>query len=213
MNLIPNLERMLTTLDRLRCKSTKKEQEKTTVYINRDNWLKFLKELRRLLEKKMMTNPDSECIIVRREELNQCWPEVQDKEKHQYYFVKPETIATILDAVLGFSVVANSQNGEKLKFYENKKSHYATLKEYQKRHILLVILFMIMATFMCLSTTFMTITMILIVFSSFSIADAIVKDKSKLEELRKIKKAIKMIQPSIGNITNLTDLSAEECNK
>lgn len=66
---------------------------------------------------------------------------------------------------------------------------------------------------MCLSTTFMTITMILIVFSSFSIADAIVKDKSKLEELRKIKKAIKMIQPSIGNITNLTDLSAEECNK
>lgn len=66
---------------------------------------------------------------------------------------------------------------------------------------------------MCLSTTFMTITMILIVFSSFSIADAIVKDKSKLEELRKIKKAIKMIQPSIGNITNLTDPSGEEHNK
>ena len=212
MNLIHNLERMLTTLDRLRCKSTKKEQEKTTVYINRDDWLKFLKELRSLLEKKMMTNSDSECII-KRVELNQCWPEVQDKEKHQCYFAKTETVATILDAVLDILVVADSQNGEKLKFYENKKSHYATLKEYQKRHILLVILFMIMTTFMCLSTTFMTITMILIVFSSFSIADAIVKDKSKLEELRKIKKAIKMIQPSIGNITNLTDPSGKEHNK
>ena len=54
----------------------KKEQEKTTAYIDRDDWLKFLKKLRRLLEKKMVANPDSECIIVRREELNQCWPEV-----------------------------------------------------------------------------------------------------------------------------------------
>lgn len=213
MNLIPYLERMLTTLDRLRSKPIKKEQEKTTAYIDRDDWLKFLKELRRLLEKKMVANSDSECIIVRREELNEWWPEVQDKEEHQRYFAKTETVATILDAVLDILVVADSQNGEKLKFYENKKSHYATLKEYQKRHILLVILFMIMATFMCLSTTFMTITMILIVFSSFSIADAIVKDKSKLEELRKIKKAIKMIQPSIGNITNLTDPSGEEHNK
>lgn len=191
----------------------KKEQEKTTAYIDRDDWLKFLKELRRLLEKKMLANSGSECIIVKREELNQWWPEVQDKEKHQRYFAKTETVATILDAVLDVLVVADSQNGENLKFYENKKSHYATLKEYQKRHILLVILFMTMATFMCLSTTFMTITMILIVFSSFSIADAIVKDKSKLEELRKIKKAIKMIQPSIGNITNLTDPNGEEHNK
>ena len=191
----------------------KKEQEKTTAYIDRDDWLKFFKELRRLLEKKMVANSDSKCIIVRREELNEWWPEVQDKEEHQRHFAKTETVATILDAVLDILVVADSQNGEKLKFYENKKSHYATLKEYQKRHILLVILFMIMATFMCLSTTFMTITMILIVFSSFSIADAIVKDKSKLEELRKIKKAIKMIQPSIRNITNLTDPSGEEHNK
>ena len=76
MNLILNLEKMLTTMDRLRCKPMKKEQEKTTAYIDRDDWLKFLKKLRRLLEKKMVANPDSECIIVRREELNQCWPEV-----------------------------------------------------------------------------------------------------------------------------------------
>lgn len=132
--------------------SMKKEQEKTTTYIARDDWLKFLKELRRLLEKKMVANSDSECIIVRREELNEWWPEVQDKEEHQRYFAKTETVATILDAVLDILVVADSQNGEKLKFYENKKSHCTTLKEYQKRHILLVILFMIMATFMCLST-------------------------------------------------------------
>lgn len=193
---------MLTTLDRLRCKSTKKGQEKTTVYINRDDWLKFLKELRSLLEKKMMTNSDSESII-KREELNQCWPEVQDKEKHQCYFAKTETVATILDAVLDILVVADSQNGEKLKFYESKKGHYAILKEYRKRQRLLVILFVIAVIFTYLSAALMIfmifnfaniITTTLLVFLDLLLINVIDKNELKLKELRKIEKIIKMIQ-------------------
>lgn len=178
----------------------KKEQEKTTAYIDRDDWINFLKELRRLLEKKILANSDSECIIVKREELNQCWPKVQDKEKHQCYFAKPETVATILDAALDFSVVADYQNGEKLKFYESKKGHYAILKEYRKRQRLLVILFVIAATFTCLSATLMIfnfaniITATLLVFLDLLLINVIDKNELKLKELRKIEKTIKMIQ-------------------
>ena len=178
----------------------KKEQEKTTAYIDRDDWLKFLKELRRLLEKKMLANSGSECIIVKREELNQWWPEVQDKEKHQRYFAKTETVATILDAVLDILVVADSQNGEKLKFYENKKSHYAILREYRKRQRLLVILFVIAAIFTCLSVILMIfnfaniITATLLLFLDLLLINVIDKNELKLKELRKIEKTIKMIQ-------------------
>lgn len=181
----------------------KKEQEKTTAYIDRDDWLKFLKKLRRLLEKKMVANPDSECIIVRREELNQCWPEVQDKERHQRHFAKSETVATILDAALDFSVVADSQNGEKLKFYENKKGHYGILKEYRKRQRLLVILFVIADIFTCLSVALMIfnffnfaniITVTLFVFLDLLLINVIDKNELKSKELRKIEKTIKMIQ-------------------
>lgn len=178
----------------------KKEQEKTTAYIDRDDWLKFLKELRRLLEKKMLANSGSECIIVKREELNQCWPEVQDKEKHQHYFAKSETVATILDAALDFSVVADSQNGEKLKFYENEKGHYAILREYRKRQRLLVILFVIADIFTCLSVILMIfnfaniITATLLVFLDLLLINVIDKNELKLKELRKIEKTIKMIQ-------------------
>ena len=178
----------------------KKEQEKTTAYIDRDDWLKFLKKLRRLLEKKMIANPDSECIIVRREELNQCWPEVQDKEKHQCYFAKAETVATILDDVLDILVVADSQNGEELKFYENEKGHYAILREYRKRQRLLVILFVIADIFTCLSVILMIfnfaniITATLFVFLDLLLINVIDKNELKLKELRKIEKTIKMIQ-------------------
>lgn len=176
----------------------KKEQEKTTAYIDRDDWINFLKELRRLLEKKMLTNPDSECIIIERNELDLFWPEIQ--EGHHRYFAKPETVATILDAALDFSVVADYQNGEKLKFYENKKGHYAILKEYRKRQRLLVILFVIAAIFTCLSATLMIfnfaniITTILLVFLDLLLINVIDKNELKLKELRKIEKTIKMIQ-------------------
>lgn len=103
-------------------------------------------------------------------------------------------------SLISNSVVADSQNGEKLKFYENKKSHYAILREYWKRQRLLVILFVIADIFTCLSVILMIfnfaniITATLLIFLDLLLINVIDKNELKLKELRKIEKTIKMIQ-------------------
>lgn len=189
----------------------KKKQEKKTTYIVRDDWLKFLKELRRLLEKKMVANSDSECIIVRREELDLCWPELMNYKGQYRYFARIKTVATLLDAKLDDLVIADCQNREKLKFYKNKISHYKILKGYQKRYRLLMILFtlMIILAFLSVGLAFWHISFcilsIILSFTAFTVGFYAATNKRKSKGLKKIEESLQMIQPSPADIADSID--------
>lgn len=188
-----------------------KEHEEATNYISSSDWLKFVKGLKEAVEAKIKANPDAEQIIIEREELDLCWPEVRNDEHHHRYFAELDTVVTLLDAEVDIPVVADYQNGEKLIVYKDGVSHYAALKSEQKRLRLLGILFIIMIILFCLSIILMfyhpvgVITLILFTWLVIQLSANIDKNKFKLEELREIEKTIAMIQPSLEDIANSMD--------
>lgn len=187
------------------------ERKKTTDYISSSDWLKFVKGLKKVVETKIKANPDAEQIIIEREELDLCWPEIRNDENHHRYFAEMDTVATLLDAEINIPVVADYQNGEKLIIDKEGVSHYAVLKSEQKRLRLLGILFIIMIILLCLNVILMFhhfagwITSLLLIFLVIQLGDDIDKNKFKLEELRKIEKTIAMIRPSLEDVANSMD--------
>lgn len=187
------------------------ERKETTDYISSSDWLKFVKGLKEVVEAKIKANPDAEQIIIEREELDLCWPEIRNDEHHYRYFAELDTVATLLDAEVNIPVVADYQNGEKLIIDKEGVSHYAALKSEQKRLRLLGILFIIMIILLCLNVILMFhhfagwITSLLLIFLVIQLGDDIDKNKFKLEELRKIEKTIAMIRPSLEDVANSMD--------
>lgn len=187
------------------------KRKETTDYISSSDWLKFVKGLKKVVETKIKANPDAEQIIIEREELDLCWPEIRSDENHHRYFTKMDTVATLLDAEVNIPVVADYQNGERLIIDKEGVSHYAALKSEQKRLRLLGVLFIIMIILLCLSVPLMfyhfvgIITSILFIFLVIQLGDDIDKNKFKLEELRKIEKTIAMIRPSLEDVANSMD--------
>ena len=187
------------------------ERKETTDYISSSDWLKFVKGLKEVVEAKIKANPDEDQIIIEREELDLCWPEIRNDEHHHRYFAELDTVATLLDAEVNIPVVADYQNGEKLIIDKEGVSHYAVLKSEQKRLRLLGILFIIMIILLCLSLILMFyhfagwITSLLLIFLVIQLGDDIDKNKFKLEELRKIEKTIAMIRPSLEDVANSMD--------
>ena len=187
------------------------ERKETTDYISSSDWFKFVKGLKKVVETKIKANPDAEQIIIEREELDLCWPEIRNDENHHRYFAELDTVATLLDAEVNIPVVADYQNGEKLIIDKEGVSHYAALKSEQKRLRLLGILFIIMIILLCLNVILMFhhfagwITSLLLIFLVIQLGDDIDKNKFKLEELRKIEKTIAMIRPSLEDVANSMD--------
>lgn len=194
-----------------RKKRMEEERKETTDYISSSDWLKFVKGLKEVVEAKIKANPDEDQIIIEREELDLCWPEIRNDEHHHRYFAELDTVATLLDAEVNIPVVADYQNGEKLIIDKEGVSHYAVLKSEQKRLRLLGILFIIMIILLCLSLILMFyhfagwITSLLLIFLVIQLGDDIDKNKFKLEELRKIEKTIAMIRPSLEDVANSMD--------
>lgn len=192
-------------------KQMEEERKETTYYISSSDWLKFVKGLEKVVETKIKANPDEDQIIIEREELDLCWPEIRNDENHHRYFAELDTIATLLDAEVNIPVVADYQNGEKLIIDKEGVSHYATLKSEQKRLRLLGVLFIVMAISLCLSVPLMFhhfagwITSVLLIFLVIQLGDDIDKNKFKLEELRKIEKTIALIRPSLEDVANSMD--------
>lgn len=192
-------------------KRMEEERKETTDYISSSDWLKFVKGLKEVVEAKIKANPDAEQIIIEREELDLCWPEIRNDEHHYRYFAELDTVATLLDAEVNIPVVADYQNGEKLIIDKEGVSHYAALKSEQKRLRLLGILFIIMIILLCLNVILMFhhfagwITSLLLIFLVIQLGDDIDKNKFKLEELRKIEKTIAMIRPSLEDVANSMD--------
>lgn len=188
-----------------------KEHEEATNYISSSNWLKFVKGLKEVVEAKIKNNPDADRIVIEREELDLCWPEVRNDEHHHRYFAELDTVATLLDAEVDIPVVADYQNGEKLIVYKDSVSHYAALKSEQKRLRLLVALFVVMFILTGLSLILMfyhfvsIITSILFGLLVIQLSATIDKNKFKLEELREIEKTITMIRPSLEDVANSMD--------
>lgn len=192
-------------------KQMEEERKETTYYISSSDWLKFVKGLKKVVETKIKANPDAEQIIIEREELDLCWPEIRNDENHHRYFAELDTVATLLDAEVNIPVVADYQNGEKLIIDKEGVSRYATLKSEQKRLRLLGILFIIMVILFGLSMILMfyhpvgVITSILFGLLAIQLSATIDKNKFKLEELREIEKTIAMIQPSLEDVANSMD--------
>lgn len=192
-------------------KRMEEERKETTDYISSSDWFKFVKGLKKVVETKIKANPDAEQIIIEREELDLCWPEIRNDENHHRYFAELDTVATLLDAEVNIPVVADYQNGEKLIIDKEGVSHYAALKSEQKRLRLLGILFIIMIILLCLNVILMFhhfagwITSLLLIFLVIQLGDDIDKNKFKLEELRKIEKTIAMIRPSLEDVANSMD--------
>ena len=163
------------------------------------------------MKEKIKADPDADQIIIEREELDLCWPEIRNDENHHRYFAELDTVATLLDAEVNIPVVADYQNGEKLIIDKESVSHYAALKSEQKRLRLLAALFIVMVIFLCLSLILMFyhymsfFTSILFTFLTIKLGDNIDKNKFNLEELRKIEKTITMIRPSPEDIANSMD--------
>lgn len=189
-------------------KRMEEERKETTDYISSSDWFKFVKGLKKVVETKIKANPDAEQIIIEREELDLCWPEIRNDENHHRSFAELDTVATLLDAKINIPVVADYQNGEKLIIDKEGVSHYAALKSEQKRLRLLGILFIIMIILLCLNVILMFhhfagwITSLLLIFLVIQLGDDIDKNKFKLEELRKIEKTIAMIRPSLEDVAN-----------
>lgn len=192
-------------------KRMEEERKETTDYIGSSDWLKFVKGLKKVVEAKIKANPDADQIIIEREELDLCWPEVRNDEHHHRYFAELDTVATLLDAEVNIPVVADYQNGEKLIIDKEGVSRYATLKSEQKRLRLLGILFIIMVILFGLSMILMfyhpvgVITLTLFTLLVIQLSANIDKNKFKLEELRKIEKTIAMIRPSLEDVANSMD--------
>lgn len=192
-------------------KRIEEERKETTDYISSSDWFKFVKGLKKVVETKIKANPDAEQIIIEREELDLCWPEIRNDENHHRYFAKMDTVATLLDAEINIPVVADYQNGEKLIIDKEGVSHYAALKSEQKRLRLLGILFIIMVILFGLSMILMfyhpvgVITSILFGLLAIQLSATIDKNKFKLEELREIEKTVAMIQPSLEDVANSMD--------
>lgn len=192
-------------------KRMEEERKETTDYISSSDWLKFVKGLKKVVETKIKANPGAEQIIIEREELDLCWPEIRNDENHHRYFAELDTVATLLDAEVNIPVVADYQNGEKLIIYKDGVSHYAALKSEQKRLRLLGILFIIMIILLGLSMILMfyhfvgVITSILSGLLTIQLSATIDKNKFKLEELREIEKTIAMIRPSLEDVANSMD--------
>lgn len=190
---------------------TEKENEVTSNYISSSDWLKFIKGLKKAVEAKIKADPNANQIIIEREELDLCWPEIRNDENHHRYFAEMDTVATLLDAEVDIPVVADYQNGEKLIIYKEGVSHYAALKSEQKRSRLLVVLFIIMVILTGLSLILMFyhftgfITSILFAFLTIKLSADIGEHKHKLKELRKIEKTITMIRSSPEDIANSMD--------
>lgn len=188
-----------------------KDHEEATNYISSSDWLKFVKGLKKIVETKIKADPDADRIVIEREELDLCWPEVRNDEDHHRYFAKIGTVATLLDAEVNIPVVADYQNGEKLIIDKEGVSHYAALKSEQKRLRLLVGLFVVMFILFCLSMILMfyhfmgLITSILFAFLAIQLSASIDKNKFNLEELRKIEKTITMIRPSPEDVVKSMD--------
>lgn len=192
-------------------KRMEEERKETTDYISSSDWFKFVKGLKKVVETKVKTDPDADRIVIEREELDLCWPEVRNDENHHRYFAELDTVATLLDAEVNIPVVADYQNGEKLIIDKEGVSHYAVLKSEQKRLRLLGILFIVMVILLCLNAILMFhhfagwITSVLLIFLVIQLGDDINKNKFKLEELRKIEKTIAMIRPSLEDVANSMD--------
>lgn len=192
-------------------KRMEEERKETTDYISSSDWLKFVKGLKKVVETKIKANPDAEQIIIEREELDLCWPEIRNDENHHRYFAELDTVATLLDAEVNIPVVADYQNGEKLIVDKEGVSHYAALKSEQKRLRLLGVLFIIMVILLYLSVPLMfyhfvgVITSILFAFLAIQLSANIDKNKFKLEELKKIEKTIALIRPSLEDVANSMD--------
>lgn len=188
-----------------------KEHEETTDYISSSDWLKFVKGLKKVVETKIKAGPDADRIVIEREELDLCWPEIRNDENHHRYFAEIDTVATLLDAEVNIPVVADYQNGEKLIIDKEGASRYAALKSEQKRLRLLVGLFVVMVILFGLSMILMfyhpvgVITSILFGLLAIQLSATIDKNKFKLEELREIEKTIAMIQPSLEDVANSMD--------
>lgn len=189
----------------------KKEHKETTDYINSSDWLKFVKGLKKVVETKIKADPDADRIVIEREELDLCWPEIRNDENHHRYFAELDTVATLLDAEVNIPVVTDYQNGENLIIDKEGVSHYAALKSEQKRLRLLVGLFVVMVILLCLSLILMFyrfigfFTPILFAFLAIQLSANIDKNKFNLEELRKIEKTIAMIRPSLEDVANSMD--------
>ena len=187
------------------------KRKETTDYISSSDWFKFVKGLKKVIEAKIKANPDAEQIIIEREELDLCWPEVRNDENHHRYFAELDTVATLLDAEVNIPVVADYQNGEKLIIDKEGVSRYATLKSEQKRLRLLTVLFMVTIILFCLNIILMfyhpvgVITLTLFTLLVIQLSANIDKNKFKLEELREIEKTIAMVRPSLKDVANSMD--------
>ena len=192
-------------------KRMEEKRKETTDYISSSDWFKFVKGLKKVIEAKIKANPDAEQIIIEREELDLCWPEVRNDENHHRYFAELDTVATLLDAEVNIPVVADYQNGEKLIIDKEGVSRYATLKSEQKRLRLLTVLFMVTIILFCLNIILMfyhpvgVITLTLFTLLVIQLSANIDKNKFKLEELREIEKTIAMVRPSLKDVANSMD--------
>lgn len=185
-------------------------QEETT-FIRLNEWNKFINNLKKILKNKIKDNSNEEYITIEREELDLCWPELMNYKGQYRYFARIKTVATLLDAKLDGLVIADCQNGEKLKFYKNKISHYKILKGYQKRYRLLMILFilMIILAFLSVGLAFWHISFcilsIILSFTAFTVGFYAATNKRKSKGLKKIEETLQMIQPSPADIADSID--------
>lgn len=185
-------------------------QEETT-FINLNDWNKFTNNLKKILKNKIKDNSNEEYITIEREELDLCWPELMNYKGNYRYFTRIKNVATLLDAKLDGLVIADCQNGEKLKFYKNKISHYKILKGYQKRYRLFMVLFilMIILAFLSVGLAFLHISFcilsFILSFAAFTIGFYAAINKEKSKDLKKIKETLQMIQPSPADMPYLKE--------
>lgn len=168
-------------------------------YISSTEWLKFINYLKELLKIKTKGNPNEECIVIEREELDAYWPEIINNQGKHLYFTKTETIATLLDAELNILV---GRDREKLKFYKNKVSSFETLRRYKKLSRLFIVLYLVISFLAILSICIgckhpiFLLLSVLLSFTGFAAAFTGENYKRKSRKLKTIKKDLQLIQPN-----------------